>query len=631
MSSKSLFYPKKKKKRKTHTLSNLADIFNLATFFLDLLKLLQPTFSRMNIFASPHHHLTHSMPDKVLQKVGAPIPNYTPHAVSVTLPTWEATVGYEEGQAWVVNAMSSGYPRFFIHSAIQKLAFLLEKTYGREEERCMIFPSYKVAKGCREFIKQKTTLNSCPMRILQLSTIPPRTPDEESYRIEANIAAVFFPGSEFNVAKQFWQHSGQGISSRMGEYCFEELKLADEAIAREMEKKHERKTNRRVSRHSSINEPSTIPLKEESAFIEERFGRNLDLRFHSQAKSVLKKRIAGTMDDTSSNRSVDADDVYLYPSGMASIFTSHQALLSVMEYRNEKSVCFGFPYVDTLNILKKWGSGVHFYGFGDDQSLDELESNLESGMKIMALFCECPSNPLLKTPDLYRIRALATKFNFAVVVDETVGNFLNIHVLPIVDMVVSSLTKVFSGDSNVMAGSLVLNKDSPLYPTLKTYFNENYEDIFWSQDAIYLERNSRDFQVRSDKININSEAAVDLFQKSPLIQDVFYPSLVPSKNHYDKIKTSTGGYGGLVSLIFNDEADAHCFFNEVDLSKGPSLGTNFSLACPYAILAHFQELDEVEKWGVDKNLIRISIGLEDTDELIKVFQNALRVAGEQHE
>jgi cystathionine gamma-synthase len=84
--------------------------------------------------------------------------------------------------------------------------------------------------------------------------------------------------------------------------------------------------------------------------------------------------------------------------------------------------------------------------------LNDLEEKLESGERFLALFCEFPGNPLLKSPDLCRIRELADKYHFAVVVDETVGSFLNVHVLPYADIVVSSLTKVFSGDSNVMGG-----------------------------------------------------------------------------------------------------------------------------------------------------------------------------------
>jgi cystathionine gamma-synthase len=105
--------------------------------------------------------------------------------------------------------------------------------------------------------------------------------------------------------------------------------------------------------------------------------------------------------------------------------------------------------------MQKFGPGCLFYGFGSSEELDDLEKRLEDGQRFLALFTEFPGNPLLKSPDLERIRALADKYNFFVVVDETVGNFLNVNVLPYADVVVSSLTKVFSGDCNVMGGRYV--------------------------------------------------------------------------------------------------------------------------------------------------------------------------------
>ena len=71
---------------------------------------------------------------------------------------------------------------------------------------------------------------------------------------------------------------------------------------------------------------------------------------------------------------------------------------------------------------------------------------------ILALFTEFPSNPLLRSANLPRLRALAFKYDFLIVIDETIGNFVNVEVLPYADIVVSSLTKVFSGASNVMGG-----------------------------------------------------------------------------------------------------------------------------------------------------------------------------------
>jgi cystathionine gamma-synthase len=116
-----------------------------------------------------------------------------------------------------------------------------------------------------------------------------------------------------------------------------------------------------------------------------------------------------------------------------------------------------FPYTDTLKILQKWGPGCHFFGHGLDSDFDaltDLLANQDSSEEppIIALFCEFPSNPLLRSPNLERLRSLADKYGFLLVVDETVGNFVNIEVLPWADIVVSSLTKIFSGASNVMGG-----------------------------------------------------------------------------------------------------------------------------------------------------------------------------------
>lgn len=81
-----------------------------------------------------------------------------------------------------------------------------------------------------------------------------------------------------------------------------------------------------------------------------------------------------------------------------------------------------------------------------------LENRQPTEPRILALFCEFPSNPLLRSPDMVRIRQLADKHGFVVVVDETIGNFINVEIAAYADVIVSSLTKIFSGDANVMGG-----------------------------------------------------------------------------------------------------------------------------------------------------------------------------------
>lgn len=365
-------------------------------------------------------------------------------------------------------------------------------------------------------------------------------------------------------------------------------------------------------------------------YIEERYGRNLNLLFADEAKLALRRRIAGAL--SHGDLTVSDRDVFLMPTGMSAIFNAHRAVLATRPQR--KAVCFGFPYTDTLKILQKFGPGCHFFGNGEDADLDNLEKLLEQGERILALFCEFPSNPLLKSPDLRRIRSLANKYEFLVVVDETIGNFLNVHVLPYVDIIVSSLTKVFSGDSNVMGGSLVLNPASKYYTAFASFLDTDFEDNYWMEDAIFMERNSRIFRERIAVINQNAITVCEYLSSHPLVQQVYYPKYISADHYSTCMHSSTPefepGYGGLFSIVLNNPAAASVFFDALPFAKGPSLGTSFTLASPYTILAHYLELDWAEEFGVSRNLIRFSIGLENEQVLLAGFKEALSAAANVH-
>ncbi|KIW43304.1 uncharacterized protein PV06_04418 [Exophiala oligosperma] len=593
--------------------------------------------------------------------VGQPVPN-TAHAVSVSLPTWKANVSYEQGEEWLLSRMQTGYPRFFIHLIIQELEKEILKLHGRHGEKVMLFPSLATAKRCQKFFYDKVEgLGTGIVHILQLEPVNQGKNHETTF---SSLFCVFFPKDYFSVAKQVWQHTGDGISSRRGEFCLKALK---EGILQPVTNQPKPKTDdvyskgpRRYQKvpqngiiHSVAPPPEApqpsdgsadVSEKDSSQFVEERFGRNLNIKLASQAKLAIRRRIAGCLTENSeleqalaaspsdSNKrqqGLSEDDVYLYPTGMSSIFNAHRILLANAAAHGReprKSICFGFPYVDTLKILQKWGPGCQFYGLGSSACLDDLERRLESGERFLGLFSEFPSNPLLNSPDLLRIRQLADKYDFAVVIDETVGNFTNIDVLRHADMVVSSLTKVFSGDSNVMGGSAVLNPQSKMYGELKQTLQNEYEDNYWAEDAVFMERNSRDFIYRSERINSNTEALVDLLRSCPFVKQVYYPKFSPTRANYDACRAPNGGYGGLLSVTFQEYEQAIAFFDTLECQKGPSLGTNFTLACPFTILAHYNELKWAAESGVDADLVRLSVGLEDTEDLLARFNRALKAA-----
>jgi len=171
----------------------------------------------------------------------------------------------------------------------------------------------------------------------------------------------------------------------------------------------------------------------------------------------------------------------------------------------------------------------------------------------------------------------------------------------------------------------VLNPKGRHYKQLKEALTTDYEDNHWCEDALFLERNSRDFVSRVERINKNAEAIADLLKSHPRIKQVYYPKYSPTRPFYDNCRCPSGGYGGLLSVTFYTARDAIESFDALEISKGPSLGTNFTLASPYTLLAHYGELDWAAGYGVEDNLVRISVGLEETGELVETFKKALKV------
>ncbi|HEV8001003.1 MAG TPA: PLP-dependent transferase [Planctomycetaceae bacterium] len=368
--------------------------------------------------------------------------------------------------------------------------------------------------------------------------------------------------------KAYWQHTGQVISSR----------VAERIVA-----------NR--------------PLSADGA----------------KEKSAIRDRVARLMN-------VDASDVWLFPSGMAAIETAFRVFQRLRP--DAKSVQFGFPYVDSLKVQERCGKGVHFFPRGDATELAQL-GQIAAGEPLLGLFCEFPGNPLLASSNLRGIDALARKHDFPVLVDDTLGALVNVDVLPVADVVTCSLTKFFSGAGDVIGGSLVVNPRRAGADRLRRALVAEYEDLLDPEDAAVLERNSRDCVERVRRINRTAEQLCDVLHTHPLVERVDYPKFRDREN-YRAFQRPDGGYGGLFSLLLkNAERTAPRFFDALQIAKGPNLGTNFSLCCPYTILAHFNELDFVERCGISRYLVRVSVGLEEADALIPRFLQALQRATEE--
>ena len=139
-----------------------------------------------------------------------------------------------------------------------------------------------------------------------------------------------------------------------------------------------------------------------------------------EAKRAVRQRIAELV-------GVPADCVLLFGSGMSAIYTVYRAINRVFPGR--RSVQFGFPYVDTLKIQQDLGPGVHFFPRGDERELRQLGDLLEVE-PISAVFCEFPSNPLLISPNLAALAELGRRHGVPLVVDETLGTYVNVDLRP---------------------------------------------------------------------------------------------------------------------------------------------------------------------------------------------------------
>lgn len=187
-----------------------------------------------------------------------------------------------------------------------------------------------------------------------------------------------------------------------------------------------------------------------------------------------------------------------------------------------------------------------------------------------------------------------------------------------------------------MLSSLILNPDKPFYSTLNTCLRNHFEDNFFDEDALFLERNSRTFEDRVRRINANAEGLCDYLRTccipDSVLKEVYYPKYTTPHN-YNECKrssaisgTAPAGYGGLFSLTFTSLQASERFYDKLACAKGPSLGTNFTLACPYTVLAHWTELEWAAGWGVEENLVRVAVGLEDLETLKGWFADALKAA-----
>jgi len=135
----------------------------------------------------------------------------------------------------------------------------------------------------------------------------------------------------------------------------------------------------------------------------------------------------------------------------------------------------------------------------------------------------------------------------------------------------------------------------------------------WGEDALVLAEQARGFPERMERHNASGLTIAERLRQHPAIERVWYPKWEFSEA-YEAVRRPSGGWGALITFLpKNAELNSPRIYDRLGVCKGPSLGTVFTLACPFTLLAHYTELDWAESCGVSRYLIRLSVGLEDPE------------------
>lgn len=314
------------------------------------------------------------------------------------------------------------------------------------------------------------------------------------------------------------------------------------------------------------------------------------------------------------------NDVFLAPTGMAAQFAALEAVIQRTPGRPTAQL--GFPYVDTLKLQQKLGHGGVLL-----HHLERIEEELRDGLRrqpLAACFCEIPGNPLLGSADVRGLSPILREHRVPLVVDDVVATPANVDLGGCADLIATSLTKFIVGTGEAMGGALVCNPRSPLYPELKPIIRAQHEDLLWGEDARVLDAQARGFPERMKRHNRNGLLLAERLRRHPAVERVWYPRWEFSEA-YEAVRRQDGGWGALITFLpRNGEARSAGIYDRLELCKGPSLGTVFTLACPFTLLAHYTELDWAESCGVSRYLIRLSVGLEDPEDLWRRLERALK-------
>ncbi len=481
------------------------------------------------------------------------------HAVCVSLPTMTDVVGYETNDPKVINKIPAGYPRFVTHRLISRLINELLLEKGYQNRTGFALASRRAVDDFREFL----------------------TPHEIEFE-ERNgfVLAHAKESPELQKAgKAFLQHTGFSISSRQAE---------DILVARGVA---------RVQQEEMV--------EEENASI------------------IARRQIADAMGEE-----ISPENILLATSGanaFHALFRGTRELLA--DQGRTIWIQLGWLYVDTIKVLSNFsGERVESIAIHNLSDLSELRKLFsDRGSEIAAVVTEVPTNPLFHTCDLDEVRNLCRANGAMLVADPTMASPRNVKVADHADVIVNSLTKYAANEGDVMLGCLAFPKGSTFQDGwidgVRRYIAPPY-----ARDLARLAFEMRHYPNLVERTNKNVMALATFLESHSAVKKVHWSYAEPFGANYRNL-AGDGKPGCALAFELNGAIEP--FYDKIRILKSPSFGTKFSLLCPYVQLAHYdltqnnQGRNILASAGLSPDLIRVSVGEEQAQEIISVFSEAL--------
>ena len=313
-----------------------------------------------------------------------------------------------------------------------------------------------------------------------------------------------------------------------------------------------------------------------------------------------------------------AEDCIICTSGMAACTMVYLTFLSAGDHLILFHDVYGANYKVSL-ILERMGIDITWIDANDS---GEIEKYVRPETKM--IFAETPSNPLCKIVDIEAMRKAADKVDALLIIDNTFATPYHQQPLALgADLVVHSATKGLGGHNDLMAGAIAGSKD-------------HYNNLWFTRQAIgttldaysasLLERGLKTFELRAERMAANAMAVAEFLAGHPKISRLSYPGLDTHPGFAAASRQMKRGFGGMMAFDVGDSQEkAKAFVNSLKLIyHAVSLGSTESLICvPYLTTMLYLPPERRTAFGVNLNTVRLSVGIEQAQDLIDDLEQAL--------